>query len=150
MKDFFAAVSWYLYHRPDSMGAGYCYNFQTTVDSKLMIMNQYRDRYSSNELQIHSNELLEEMQTITQEGSSIEAEGKNKDDRVFATALAVEAWSRWVRPHMIATDMTYASVSDAENNPKNNLTGFMEGVITDTFSRKEKQRQIAAFDAAWE
>jgi hypothetical protein len=150
MKDFFAAVSWYLYHRPDSMGAGYCYNFQTTVDSKLMIMNQYRDRYSSNELQIHSNELLEEMQTITQEGSSIEAEGKNKDDRVFATALAVEAWSRWVRPHMIATDQTYAVVCEQESKPVSMLTNFMEGVITDTFRRKDLQRTQDAFDRAWE
>ena len=150
MKDFFAAVSWYLYHRPDSMGAGYCYNWQTTADSKLLIMNQFRDRYSSNELVISSNELLEEMQTITQEGSSIEAEGSNKDDRVFAAALAIEAWSRWVRPPMIANGQTFTVVSENEAKPLSLLTNFMEGVITDTFNRKEQQRMRAAFDAAWE
>ncbi len=150
MKDFFQSVSWYLWHRPDSMGAGYVYNFNTTVDTKLMILNQYRDRYSSNELVINSAELLEEMQTITQEGSSIEAEGSNKDDRVFSAALAIEAWARWVRPRMIAQGQTLAVVTEQEQNPTSRLTSFMEGVITDTFNRKDKQRMQAAFDAAWE
>jgi hypothetical protein len=150
MKDFFAAVSWYLYHRPDSMGAGYCYNWQTTVDSKMLIMNQFRDRYSSNEIGIHSNELLEEMQTITQDGSSIQAEGSNKDDRVFAAALAIEAWARWVRPRMIASGQTYAVVCEQESKPVSMLTNFMEGVITDTFRRKDLQRTQDAFDRAWE
>jgi hypothetical protein len=150
MRDFFAAVSWYLYHRPDSMGAGYCYNWQTTTDSKLLIMNQFRDRYSSNELYIPCNELLEEMQTITQEGASIEAEGSNKDDRVFAAALAIEAWARWVRPGMIARGETLARVTEDETKPMNLMTSFVEGVITDTFARKEQQRVKAQFDAAWE
>ena len=150
MKDFFAAVRWYLYHRPDSMGAGYCYNWQTTIDSKLLIMNQFRDRYSSNEITIFSTDLFEEMQTITQEGSSIEAEGSNKDDRVFAAALAIEAWCRWVRPRMAVMDQTFEKVTHEELNPSSKLTTFMEGVITNTFARKEAERRQSAIDAAWE
>jgi hypothetical protein len=35
------------------------------------------------------------------------ASGRNKDDRVMATALANSAWTDWVRPELIVKNMTF-------------------------------------------
>lgn len=150
MKDFFSAVSWYLYNKPDSMGAGFAYGFSTTANTKFMIMNQMRDSYSSNYLDINSLELLEEMQTLIQDGSAIEASGNNKDDRVFATALAIEAWVKWIRPSMIASNKTYAIVTEEENAEPGKMQSFVAGIVQDTFQRKSMERQKELMQEGWE
>ena len=86
MEDIFSSVRWFLYHRPDSMGAGYVYNWKTNSDNKLQIMNELRDTYAVNHLDVFSVPLLEEMERVVQEGSEIKAEGRAHDDRVFASA----------------------------------------------------------------
>lgn len=150
MKDIFQAVSWYLWHRPDSMGSGYVYGFQTTTDAKLMIMNQYRDSYSSNYLMIKSVPLMEEMQTIVQDGSEIAASGSNKDDRVFASALAIEAWIKWVRGALIAQNMTYENVTLQESKKPDMMMNMVNGIITDTFRKAEERRSYDTINAGWD
>jgi hypothetical protein len=34
---------WYLYHRPDSMGPGYMYNWKQSVENKQRLLNRMRD-----------------------------------------------------------------------------------------------------------
>jgi hypothetical protein len=46
------------------------------------------------------------MKTIVREGSSIEATGRNKDDRVMAAALATAAYAEQVQPRLIAQKLT--------------------------------------------
>ena len=48
------------------------------------------------------------MKTITREGSSIQASGRNKDDRVIALALASAAYAEQVQPRLIASKLTKA------------------------------------------
>lgn len=150
MRNIFGAVTWYLYHRPDSMGAGYVYNWQTTLNTKLTIMNQLRDAYTLRQIDIFSMPLLEELQRVVQDGAAIEAEGRGKDDRVFATALANKAWIEWVRPGMITQGNTYERVSLEEKmateRPQATLVGR---VVNDFFGRAEKDRKARALEAKW-
>jgi hypothetical protein len=90
------------------------------------------------------------METVIQDGSSIEASGRNKDDRVFATALAHKAYIDWIRPNMIANNLTYESVVRQERaaleNPGHTL---VDAIIQDFFKKKEEQRQDDDVARAW-
>lgn len=118
-QDAASQARWYLYHRPDSFGAGYMANFETTWRTKAVIMHQLRGCYVSRELEIRSKALLREMSIVVVEDGSIgapESSDENaKDDRVFAMALATRAWLDWIRKDMLAQGLTYDSVSQAES-----------------------------------
>lgn len=146
----FGSVSWYLYHRPDSMGAGYAYNWKTTLDNKFLILNQFRDLYSTNALRLASNDLLQEMNTLVQDGSHIEGSGSNKDDRVMGTALALEAWVKWVRPGMISRGETFLAETEKDEASKGRIQTFLSGLVVDTFARKERERVERENEAMWE
>ena len=118
-QDAASQARWYLYHRPDSFGAGYMANFETTWRTKAVIMHQLRGCYVSRELEIRSKALLREMSIVVVEDGSIgapESSDENaKDDRVFAMALATRAWLDWIRKDMLSQGLTYESVSQAES-----------------------------------
>ncbi len=150
LQDIFGAVRWFLYHRPDSMGAGYVYNWRTNQDNKLQIMNELRDTYAVNHLDIFSVPLLEEMERVVQEGSEIRAEGRAHDDRVFASALAVHAWITWVRASMISTDQRYDKVIEEERISKEAPAATMIGrVVSSFFQEKHEERMERDEARAW-
>lgn len=136
---------WYMYHRPDTMGSGYAYGWKTTLDNKMHILNQYRDFYQLGNLMIRSGPLLQEMQLIVQDGAEIGAYGKGNDDRVFAAALAIEAWVKWRRPQLQAMGHTWALVTEAENKkqlPPDN-DGMVGGIVKFHMRQQEEQRKEA-------
>lgn len=148
LMDALSSAKWYMYNRPDSPGAGYAYNFSTTVDTKLMILNKMRDCYITGQIEVRSYPLLCEMQTMEQDGYSVAASGRNRDDRVMATALAVEAWTRWVRPSMIANGQTMkhetdriASIGQQELSPfhERMITGFIANINATEESIRQKE-----------
>ncbi len=150
MLDVFSSVKWYLYHRPDSMGAGYVYNWKTNSDNKLKILNQMRDNYTLRMLSVRSIPLLEEMERIVQDGGEIQAEGRAKDDRAFATALAVTAWIDWVRGGLIAEGQTHERVCQDERNAKDSPQASLVGrVVIDFFKANESARLDAEEARAW-
>ena len=150
VEDIFSSVRWFLYHRPDSMGAGYVYNWKTNQDNKLQIMNELRDTYAVNHMDIYSVPLLEEMERVVQEGSEIRAEGRAHDDRVFATALATHAWITWVRSGMISTEQTFDKVMEEERMNKETPSATMIGRVVGAFFREANEKRATADDiAAW-
>lgn len=150
LLDVFSAVKWYLYHRPDSMGAGYVYNWKTNADNKLKILNQLRDNYVLRMLKVRSIPLLEEMERVVQEGSEIAAEGRGKDDRVFASSLAVTAWIDWVRAGLISNNQTYERVIEEERvSAETPQAGLIGRVVSDFFRQQEDYRAREADDRAW-
>jgi hypothetical protein len=150
VEDIFSSVRWFLYHRPDSMGAGYVYNWKTNQDNKLQIMNELRDTYAVNHLDVFSVPLLEEMERVVQEGSEIRAEGRAHDDRVFAAALAVHAWITWVRSGMISTGQTYDKVVEEERLSKEApVVNLIGRVVADFFVRAEEARNDKEEADAW-
>jgi hypothetical protein len=146
----FNNVKWYLYHRPDQPGAGYVYNWKMNADNKLTILNQMRDSYALRMLRLRSIPLLIEMEEIVQDGGSIEASGRNKDDRVVATALAHKAWVDLVRPGMIENNYTYERVTAEERAQHDHPEGSMVAyAVQDFFKQMEDVRQFRQDAAAW-
>lgn len=150
LADIFSAVRWFLYHRPDSMGAGYVYNWKTNVDNKMQIMNELRDTYAVTHLDLFSVPLLQEMERVVQSGVEIRAEGRAHDDRVFAAALAVHAWITWVRSSMIASNQSFDRVSEEDRLTKETPSATMIGrVVQDFFNKQNDARAAREEAAAW-
>lgn len=119
-QDALGYARWYLWHRPDSMGAGYAYNTMTTGKTGEMMMHGLRSAFVMEDLVVRSKRLLHEMSiTVVDESGHIGAreskDPNSKDDRVFASAFAVDAWRKWVRPGMVANGETFESVSKIES-----------------------------------
>jgi hypothetical protein len=94
----------YMYHRPDSLGTGYCRQWLTTGSTKEPLMFQFQSAFHNGEVIVKSRQLIKEMEFVTKDGESIEAiEGKN-DDRVIASALVTEFWMKRFRTNLMTFD----------------------------------------------
>lgn len=149
--DVFANVRWYLYNKPDSMGAGYMYNWKTNADNKMMIMNQLRDQFALKSMVINSLPCLEEMRHVVQDGVVIEAQGRAKDDRVFALALANHAYLRWLRAALVNNGETYekatAEAIQLAEKPQQTMVRYAVGEF---FKEAEQDRFEREEAAAWQ
>ena len=151
MQEIFDCVRWYLYHRPDSMAGNYVYNFQTTLDTKLTMLNQFRDNYALNILELRSIPLLREMEKMVQSGSNIGGEAHNRDDRVFAMGLANKAYIDRLRGGLIAEGQTYEAVCKEERaRAESPAVGMMSHIVGNFFHRKEEERKDEEVRQAWE
>ena len=113
-------------------------------------MNELRDTYAVGALDLFSVPLLEEMERVVQEGSEIRAEGRAHDDRVFATALAVHAWTQWVRSGMISTAQTYDKVMEDERiNKETPSAGMIGRVVSSFFKQQDEARSDREDHEAW-
>jgi hypothetical protein len=149
LKSLFSNVRWYIYHRLDTTAGSYnLLNFKTTMETKLPLMNQMRDAYILDALVVNSIPLLKEMQTVVQDGGEISASGTNKDDRVFAAALAIKAWIDWVRPDMMARRASFEEISKIENEPTQIAT-MGRHIVADFFVSLKRQGQQRRLEAAW-
>ncbi len=110
--DILANISFYLYHRPDSLGGGYNYHWKTTADTKERMMSHLKDEFERGVLKLNSVPAIEEMRTIVRDGSDIKASGRAKDDRVISLGLAVMAFKEWVEWQLKARGMTYQLAVD--------------------------------------
>lgn len=150
LQDFITQARYFLYHRPDSMGAGYVYNWKTTSENKQLILNQMRDLYMTKQLEIRSIPLLEEMQTVVQDGVEIKGSGTNKDDRTFATALALKAYIEWIRKPLVDAKKTFDNAVVEEKNAKSPYKTFMQGIVEDHYANMKHMRGVIAAQQAWE
>lgn len=151
LEDIFAGVRWYLYHRADSPGPGYQYNWKTSSENKQMVLNQLRDSFCMNLVEVRSVHLADEMRTLVQEGVEIQASGTNKDDRVFASSLAHRAWIDWVRPAMIDENQTWARVSALEKaRDEGTSESMVSYLVSDFFRQREAARSATGFAAIGE
>ena len=146
----FSSVRWYMYHKPDSMSAGYVYNWKSNPENKMVIMNQLRDSYALRQVRVRSLTLLDEFQHMVQDGSAIEASGRHHDDNVVASALACKAWIEWVRPGMIERNETYERVTEVERRMQDEpSTNQLSWVIQDFFKQTEERREFMKDLTAW-
>lgn len=140
-------MRWFLWHRPDSMGSGFVYNFKMGWDNKLSMMNRMRDDYTQDHLLVRSVPLLHEMITLKQEGDSIAASGRNKDDRVIAAGLANYAWSEWVRPGMMSERRTYQHEM-AQQQQREKSDKVIDHIVPAFLAEKRAERDAAAWARA--
>lgn len=146
LANVFGAVRWYLYHRPDSMGAGYVYHWKTNGDNKFVMMNQLRDSVSLGMVEPRSNALVGEMRTLVQDGGTIQGSGRTKDDRVFATGLAHKTWVDWQRGSLIAEGLTWERVKRQEELMKEQPEGNMISRVVSEFFQQCTARRAEAED----
>jgi hypothetical protein len=74
-------------------------------------------------MDVKSIDTIEEMKTIIRDGASIEASGRNKDDRVIASALACAAFAEQVQPRLIQMRLTRERSKKLEPNQDNGAIG---------------------------
>jgi len=65
-----------------------------------------KDYFERGMMEIYSIDTIDEMKTIVRDGGSIEASGRNKDDRVIAAALAAAAYAEQIQPKLIQQRIT--------------------------------------------
>jgi hypothetical protein len=137
--DFLANATYYLWHRPDSLGAGYAYHTDMSGKIKFAVWNKFRDSLMTGALVPRSAAMLEEAIRVVQEGSQIEAKQPDKDDRVAAGVLAHMAWQDWIRPGMIQRGATYEEVTKSEEG-RSTPVGNTVKVIVQNFWKTVAQR----------
>lgn len=141
-EDALDQARWYLWHKPDTMGAGYAYNTDSSSRQKTELMFTMRGAYVTRELVIRSMALLKEMQLVVQDGVEIGApESRSadcKDDRVFASAYAIKAWIDWVRPSMLTENLTYERVMLEESGEMPAVARSLNTLVSDFFKTREE------------
>lgn len=136
--DFLQNARWYLYHKPDTLGAGYAKGWMSSHDSKWRMMCQLKDNHTSGILHIRSVPLVEEMLTVVQDGSDLGAPGRSKDDRVFAGGLANMGYIEWFRSSMIQNGDTYAAVMAREAGEEQGKLQSFVGKIVNNFMKAQE------------
>jgi len=109
LMDVLGSMSSYLWRRNDNLsGPSNSVGWLTTSTSKERMLSYMKDNFERGMMAVYSMDLLDEMKTIVRDGGSIMASGRNKDDRVIASALAVAAYEEQLRPRLIAQRHTRA------------------------------------------
>lgn len=138
---------WFLYHRPDTPGQGYMYNWKTNHDNKQEMFNGLRDSYNTERVIVRSVPLLEEMITLVQNGVSIQASARNKDDRPFATGLSHHAWQHWIRFSMMQENRTHAIEMAKQQQMLAEGKDVIQGIIPGFFQKRSAERREANIEA---
>ena len=107
LMDVLGSMQNYIWRRNDSMsGMSNSFGWMTTSQTKERMLSYMKDYFERGMMAIYSEDLLEEMKTIVRDGGSIEASGRNKDDRVIASGLACAAYAEQVQPRLIQMKLT--------------------------------------------
>jgi hypothetical protein len=102
LMDVLGSMSNYIWRRNDTMGGlSNSIGWLTTSQSKERMLSYMKDFFERGMMRIYDAETIDEMKTIVRDGGSIEASGRNKDDRVIASALAAAAFAEQVQPRLI-------------------------------------------------
>ena len=107
LMDVYANMQNYIWRRNDTLGGmSNSIGWLTTSATKERMLTYMKDFFERGMMDIYDMDTIEEMKTMVRDGGSIEASGRNKDDRVIATALACAAFAEQVQPRLIAQKIT--------------------------------------------
>jgi hypothetical protein len=107
LMDVLSHMQHYLWRRNDSLGGvSNSLGYLTTHSSKERMLNYFKDYFERGMMNVYSMDLLEEMKSVVRDQGSISAYGRNKDDRVIATALACVAFAEQLMPRLLQMRMT--------------------------------------------
>ena len=107
LTDVLSHMQYYLWRRNDSLGGiSNSLGWLTTSQTKERMLNYFKDYFERGMLKVNSMDLLDEMKSITRDGSQIAAYGRGKDDRVMATGLACAAYAEQMQPRLIQGKLT--------------------------------------------
>lgn len=107
LTDVLSHMQYYLWRRNDSLGGiSNSLGWLTTSQTKERMLNYFKDYFERGMLKVYSLDLLDEMKSITRDGSQIAAYGRGKDDRVMATGLACAAFAEQMQSRLIQGRLT--------------------------------------------
>ena len=107
LMDVYGSMSNYIWRRNDTMsGPSNSIGWLTTAATKERMLSYMKDYFERGMMAVYDMDTLEEMKTIVRDGGSIEASGRNKDDRVMASALAAAAFAEQLQPRLIQQRIT--------------------------------------------
>jgi hypothetical protein len=98
LMDVYANMQNYIWRRNDTLGG-----ISNSIGWLTTAATNYFERGM---MDIYDMDTIEEMKTMVRDGGSILASGRNKDDRVIASALACAAFAEQVQPRLIAQKIT--------------------------------------------
>lgn len=101
----------YLWKKQDSLYGSFAYQWQTNAKEKIRMMSTLRSYYEREIITVNSPKCLTQFRNIHRQGDQIGGEGRAKDDRVIALAIAVIAWNDWIMREMQATHRTFEKES---------------------------------------
>lgn len=115
IRNFLGNMRHYFYRRIDSPGGGaLVYQWKTTEELKRRMMNQYKNGIELGRIHARSLPLLEEMRRIINDEGHIGAEGRAKDDRVMAAALAYQGWNMYAQQKLKGMGLTMAKAHEID------------------------------------
>jgi len=124
LMDVLSHMTNYLWRRNDNMGGiSNSIGWQTTSATKERMLSYMKDYFERGMMDVKSIDTIEEMKTIIRDGASIEASGRNKDDRVIASALACAAYAEQVQPRLIQMRLTRDRSKKLEPKQDNGAIG---------------------------
>jgi hypothetical protein len=107
LLDVYGNMQNYIWRRNDTLGGvSNSIGWMTTAATKERMLTYMKDYFERGMMDIWDMDTIEEMKTTIRDGGSIEASGRNKDDRVIAAALACAAYAEQVQPRLIAQKIT--------------------------------------------
>jgi len=117
---------------------------------KVSILERLRDITTSGGLVIRSRETLKEMETLARKGEeTIEAAGRNKDDRVIALAMAVRAWEEKLRRGLSAGKRTRENEEAKKRlTLRDQMESYSQFAMASFFEGKKKERRMSRHELA--
>jgi len=135
LMDVLGSMQNYIWRRNDSLGGiSGSIGWVTTSVTKERMLSYMKDYFERGMMMVKSLDLVEEMKTIVRDEGSIEASGRNKDDRVIAAALATAAYAEQLQPRLIQMRITRAvSKAQEERTPEElsvgkNVSGYLKAI----------------------
>lgn len=139
----FESWSWYLYRRIDSLGGGFMLHFKSDSQKKNDLMLRMKDAFMLGQLELNSVPLIEEMQDIVSKEGWVGAEGRGKDDRCLAFALAYRCYDEMIRKQMISENKTFEQETRAqEAREATSKVPDMTGMIVKNFFTAAEQARL--------
>lgn len=136
-------MSYYLYQRQDSFSANCMLHFKATSELKGHLMRRAKDSIILNTADIRSVPLLKEMGVVVDKDGQIGAEGRGKDDRTLAYALAYRGYDDWYRASMSAGNQTFELISAREKAAEsaNKTANFQSYIYQQTMALQAAARK---------
>lgn len=146
----FQNVRNYIYTRSDAMSPGRSWQWQTNSRRKVTMMELLRSMITNRQIELRSQAALDEANSITREGDTIEATGSKKDDRVIALALGGKYWEQHIRRVLVGLDRTRANEEAKRRRNWGDLTKlFHDNHLKSFFAVKVATRNKAVSAARY-
>lgn len=107
----------YLWKKQDALFGSFAYQWQTNAKEKIRMFSTLRNYFEREMIDVHSLQCIQQFRNIHRDGDQIGGEGRAKDDRVVALAIAVVAWNDWIMEEMRVDNRTHVLENRAPEEP---------------------------------